>query len=533
MGNRTSSWIPVVIVAGLILFGVYYSMSSDESESPLSDLPTPELREGYRLSQAYCVQCHTYAEPDLLPKETWENETLPAMGALLGIYEHNGNRYPVQNTPGLPEGYYPDEAQITAEDWQRIIDYYVYTAPASFPNIGYNPEIRIDSSLFHIHTPDYPAGRAPVITSGVIDTRNRIIFTADAYSNQITAYDSTLSALNSTSIPSPISDLRILEPASEIGKTEFLITYVGHLNPSDLSLGSVVRGNFDYETGRFNLNLEILADSLTRPVEAKLADLTGDGNHELLVAEFGHTTGRLSWYEFSDNEPVKNVLISTPGCIQSHIMDFTGNGLNDILALCAQLDQAIYLFKNEGNGNFSKEKLLQFNIAAGSSSFELYDFNDDGHPDILYTSGDNADFSKIFKPYHGVYLYLNDGAGNFTPDWFYPINGAFSAKPIHADGDTLIDIAVSAFFANFSNRPQEGFILFKNEGGGSFTPYHHPETRKGRWIRMDIADWNGDQKEDILLSNFSIGPVVSDSPFTFNWSRGPAFMVLEQLPTDP
>ena len=43
----------------------------------------------------------------------------------------------------------------------------------------------------------------------------------------------------------------------------------------------------------------------------------------------------------------------------------------------------------------SSQELLRFQPVYGSSYFEFADFNKDGHKDILYTCGDNADFSPM------------------------------------------------------------------------------------------------------------------------------------------
>jgi tetratricopeptide (TPR) repeat protein len=48
------------------------------------------------------------------------------------------------------------------------------------------------------------------------------------------------------------------------------------------------------------------------------------------------------------------------------------------------------------------------------------DFNNDGYKDILYTCGDNADYSSnVLKSYHGVYIFLNDGHNNFSQKYFF------------------------------------------------------------------------------------------------------------------
>ena len=161
----------------------------------------------------------------------------------------------------------------------------------------------------------------------------------------------------------------------------------------------------------------------------------------------------------------------------------------DIWALFAQGNEGIFLFTNKGGGAFDTKQVLSFPPYYGSSSFELDDFNGDGYKDIIYTCGDNADYSVILKPYHGVYIYLNDGKNNFKQRYFYPINGCYKAIAKDFDGDGDLDIATIAFFADYVHQPEEGFIYFKNvskqpigQTDLTFQPYSITAGKLGRWL---------------------------------------------------
>lgn len=520
----------IVLLVAFSILAVMLMVNNEEKyiSEDQDSLPAEELLEGRKLSTAYCSRCHVYPEPDLLPKETWISETLPAIGPMLGIRSHDGITYNLTKTPHQPENFYPSERLISSEEWQKILDYYKYAAPEVLQPANRDPEITADSLFFLARTPDHPTQEAAVVSALKFDPGNRLIYVADANKNSFMVYDNRLELKNEYSFSTPVSDIQFLNNPNQPGKRNLLLTYMGHMNPSDAPLGSVAEGWYDPTTGEADMESMIRHDSLTRPVESQLADLNGDGTDDLLISEFGHITGRLSWLDgLNKSETERNVLIETPGCIQSHILDITYNGWADVVALCTQVDQSLYLFRNQGNGEFEKQRLIQFEITAGSTSFELHDFNDDGHLDILYTSGDNADFSQIYKPYHGVYIYLNDGDYNFTEEWFYPINGAFDAVAADFNKNGRLDIAVISYFADYTSMPEEGFLFFKNEGELTFTPYHHPAASAGRWLTMDVADWTGNGFEDILLANFSIGPDISGSPFRKNWRDGSYFLVLE------
>ncbi|MCC5905311.1 MAG: VCBS repeat-containing protein [Balneolaceae bacterium] len=484
--------------------------------------------EGRAISVQYCSTCHLFPEPEILPKEVWTSSVLPAMGPKMGIFRHEVSPYPTERDSHLPENYYPRESQLSRSEWQQIINYYSETAPEELTPSERDPAIQVDSLFFNAIVTDYLPDSPPKVSAVRFDSVNRLIYTADINERSLLVFDEKLSLVNKLPIGYPISDIRLQHDSENTG---LMITLMGQLLPTDATSGSVRKISYDPDENEVHSDI-LIWDEISRPVESKIADLNQNGLKDLLISEFGHRAGSLFWLENTGNEfeYEKHVLIDTPGCINSEIGDFTGNGLKDIAALCTQEDQAIYLFKNEGEGNFQRETLLQFHIAAGSSSFQLHDFNNNGFPDILYTSGDNADYSTVFKPYHGVYIFLNDGNNNFEEEWFYPVHGAFNAQAADFTQNGEPDIAVIGFYADFENKPEEGFAFFKNEGGLNFTPYHHPEASKGRWITMDVADWTGNGFDDILLGNFSDGFFGAADSTQEVWRNSPQFLLLENKP---
>ena len=139
------------------------------------------------------------------------------------------------------------------------------------------------------------------------------------------------------------------------------------------------------------------------------------------------------------------------------------DGQPDLLVLMAQGDEGIYLFTNH-NGRFTEKRLLRFPPVYGSTYFDLVDFNRDGHPDILYTCGDNADLSPVLKEFHGIYLFTNDGAMNFTQAYFFPLHGAYKALAEDYDQDGDLDIAAISFFPDYQRSPEESFVYLENQG---------------------------------------------------------------------
>ncbi|MFH5883481.1 FG-GAP repeat domain-containing protein [Halalkalibaculum sp. DA3122] len=486
-----------MIVLSLYLFGRSFSEVQQSAANP-------EVSEGGQLAVTHCSSCHTFPEPTLLPKKLWSESVLPAMAPHLGIFRHKFTTYPTENDPYLPADYYPETPRLTTSEWQKVLNYYEEAAPETLQRPHRENKIVTDSFSFTALSPGPVSAELPLVTAARFDTLNQRLYAADANMKKLLVFDRDLTLIEELNAASPIADIRSAEKTSGHGSEHLFVTYMGHLLPSNAPAGSVKDLRFDRENGEYQSSSTI-ADSLVRPVESRLADLNQDGKRDLLISEFGHRTGALFWLKKRGNgrySGAKNMLIETPGCIETQLVDYNRDGLTDIAALCTQADQAIYLFMNRDHGKFRKKKLLQFPITYGSSSFQMVDFNDDGNLDILYTSGDNADYSPVLKPYHGVYIYINDGHNGFSREWFYPLHGAYDAKTSDFNHDGKLDIAAISFYADFENRPEEGFVIFKNDGLLSFTPIHHPAASDGRWISLDIADWNSDGYADILLGNF-------------------------------
>jgi hypothetical protein len=480
------------------------------------------IAEGKKLAGQYCQSCHMLPDPKWVDSKTWENGVLPAMGPRLGIFDYKGKRYPARKYDlSLPTGFYPSQPILKEEQWQKIIDYYVSMAAEKNESKQVRKYPIVNSlSLFTALSPVIKSG-IPATTYVKIDesSADHTFIISDAIKHSIYRFNNKFQQTDSVITRGPVVNI-------EMKQNEWLVCDIGVLNPNNDRMGSGRNISLGPNGKIAKTATEPLITQLQRPVQLTSVDLNQDGKVDIIACEFGFLTGALSWMENKGNGKFdRHILRPLPGAIKAMIEDVNHDGLPDIWVLFAQGEEGIFLYTNEGNGKFNEKQILRFPSINGSSSFDMVDMNNDGFKDIIYTCGDNADYSTVLKPYHGVYIYLNNGQNQFTQKYFYPLNGCYKAIARDFDNDGDLDIATISYFADYENQPEEGFVYLENKGNFDFKPYSLPITQKGRWLTMDAGDFDHDGKIDLMLGNFSVAPSFMKS--NTNWKEGPSFMILK------
>lgn len=508
-------------IAIAILLVPFISCKSYHRNKTFKDVPLASIKKGEELAKKYCQSCHELPDPSLLDAKTWNEGALPYMGPNLGLFEYGFDKYPsMRGDHYLDKNYYPSKPMVSFEEWQNIIDYYTATSPDSLPAQDREKKINMRLSLFQpneLHVQDGPA-----ITYIGLDTSSALhkLIAFDHGTGTLMSFDAKLKFADSISIKGAVADA--IQSTNKI-----LLCNMEYLVPTNMKLGKIQQVQIT-DSNRFYLDTIPILDSLARPVRIELVDFNKDGKQDLLVAEFGFLRGGLNWYEnLGNGKYVRHAIRSLPGAVKVYVNDYNSDGLPDIWALFSQGEEGIFLFTNKGNGEFDSKEVLRFPSVYGSTHFELDDFNNDGHPDILYTCGDNADYSRVLKPYHGVYIFMNDGKNNFEQKYFFPINGCYKAIARDFDGDGDLDIATISFFADYLKQPEEAFVYLENHGNLNFDPFSTQEAIKGRWLTMEAGDLDGDGKPDLVLGNFTLG--FTNIKGGFDWKKGPSLLVLKNL----
>lgn len=509
-------------VIGLLIWAIACSQNRG------AHLPESGLS-GKVLAAQHCGSCHLPVSPDLLPKSVWEHTVLPVMGLRMGIYE--GTSPPDSFFDGrlsreLVEqaGIFPKEPILHPNDWEKIVAYYLSEAPDEIPAPVKILPIADSLTHFTYRRPAFSITPSLCIMVRIIPEQQAIAF-SDGKKNvsSLAMLDSSLQERFNLFLDRTPIDVQAFDD------TLYLTSVGKKVYPSDERLG-IIEKVYSSPPGESPNRSTVLLEGLQRPVHVRYADLDADGLTDILVCEYGFLLGKLAWYKNEGGDTyTPQILSNEPGATATEIRDIDGDGLPDIIALMAQGREGIFLYRNSPNGFLPAEPLLTFSPLAGSTYFELVDFNDDGHLDILYTSGDNADLSRILKSYHGIYVYLNDGTFHFEQAYFFQMNGAYKALAHDYDLDGDLDLAAISFFPDYSQYPEEAFVYLENEGNMHFTASSFPEVRQGRWMVMDANDWDQDGDIDLALGSFvSFEPQGDTTGMYEEWlQNGPSAILLE------
>jgi hypothetical protein len=489
----------------IFIFGLLLSSCSKSEQQP-------EM-----LFEAHCGSCHLPPDPAALPKAIWQDKVLPEMAARMGIVENGYN--PLKGLSKnekaaiTQSNVYPQQPRLSMENWVKIKDYIRSLAPDSLQN---DMPLKLDPlTLFKSQAVKLDENAGSFITLLAYQKAQRQFLVGNV-SGELVAWQPGMAAQQLGKEGSTLVAF-----AERNGRR--YLTEIGEMPPTQQVTGKLTV----LENGR-----PVLVNrALHRPVHSLVEDLDCDGQTEVVVSEYGNHTGRLTLLqETGSGKFERRTLLAQPGAIRTVAHDMDGDGRLDLVTLFAQGDEGVTVFYQKENLQFVAERVLRFSPVYGSSWMELVDYEGDGDMDIVTVQGDNADYSFVSKPYHGLRIFTNDGRNHFTESYFRPIYGAtrLVAEDFDQDGD--MDFAVAAYFPDFAKQPEASFVYLENRNaaGFEFAPQSFPQTVDGRWLVMEAGDCDGDGDTDLLLGSFVHSPAPTPGKLLQTWrSNGVDMMLLK------
>jgi hypothetical protein len=315
------------------------------------------------------------------------------------------------------------------------------------------------------------------------------------------------------------------------GDPDLVVADLGSFSPADHGRGRVVwlrRASADVAEWK----VHVLQARLGRVADVQPGDFDGDGDTDLLVAEFGwRKTGRILMLENTGSQPDGipkfdlRVVDSRHGAIHVPVIDLNGDGLLDFVALISQEHEVIEAFLNTGHGEFCRETIhAAGNPSFGSTGIQLVDLDGDGDTDVLYTNGDAMD-SFLVKPYHGVQWLENTGSYPFTYHSLAALPGAARAEAADLDGDGRLDVVAVAYLpdhvlAQYPDTTFDSIIWLAQDRPREFTR-HRVERGNLQHMSVALADGDGDGSIDLWVGNFSGSPDRAGPHLSLWRNRGP------------
>lgn len=443
---------------------------------------------------AFCGACHNMPDPETLPRDAW----FQAVQNGFDFY-HASGRADLQ-VPALNDvvQWFRERA---AEDVdihpQHLANSPIRFRPQQFGVLtGYGAT---DASVSHVLID----GEVGALRVFVGDMKNGAVFRLDPRF-PVARPESFVSTEHPAGMA--ICDL------DADGGLDLVVANLGSFQPLDHSRGAVTWVRLLPDGTAEN---RVILDGVGRVSDVRPADFDGDGDIDLVVAEFGwRKTGRvLILWQHSDAGGVPvftpEVVDERHGAIHVPVVDIDKDGRLDFLVLFSQEFEEVDAFLNVGGGRFERQVVFMAGDPGfGSSGIDLVDVDQDGDWDVLYTNGDTLD-TKQLKSYHGVHWLENRGDFPFDHHELMKLPGASRARAADVDADGDLDVVAVAWIpdvvalnSGLGGEKYHSLVWLEQVRRGVFEAHGVASQTYSGYLTLDVADLDGDGDVDFAAGCF-------------------------------
>ncbi|HJT34275.1 MAG TPA: VCBS repeat-containing protein [Pirellulales bacterium] len=447
--------------------------------------------------------------PDRAPRETWDTEIR--------------NGYQRYRETGRQDLTVPPVSQVAAYFREHAPPWTEWRPPSCAPP---------DRSGLHFTHTDFvaPGGRRDPFLAGLAVLRaddelrgTRFVF-ADMRSGQVVATGPRLLS----EICQPLGSPCHLEPCDldQDGRIDLVVADLGAFSAGDHHRGKVVWLRARAEGGYQRIDL---ATGLGRVADARPGDFDGDGDLDLVVAEFGfERTGRVVLLEnraIGDDSAdfALHLVDSRHGTIHVPVTDLNHDGHLDFVALISQEYEVVEAFLGRGDLSFDRQTIFAAEDPSyASSGIELVDLDADNDLDVLYVNGDCFD-GAYMKPYHAVQWLENTGGYPYEHHLLAHMPGASRAVAGDLDGDGDLDVVAASMLVPkmLSDHGADNFdslVWFEQTTPRRFER-HGLEKATCDHFGLELGDFDADGDLDMAVGNaiFERRPAGQEPPALTIW----------------
>jgi hypothetical protein len=232
-----------------------------------------------------------------------------------------------------------------------------------------------------------------------------------------------------------------------------------------------------------------------------VGDFNRDGKPDLATASLFASPGNISVLMGNGDGTFSPAVNSNLGAAPEDVKaaDFNGDGNLDLVT--ANYGNTISVLLGNGNGTFQ----APVNYTAGTNPFRLAlgDFNADGKLDLA------VDDRGPFNGNGSVTMLLGNGDGTFATGASYSTGPeALGIAAGDFNGDGKLDLVATAAGTSQQGFSNAVYILLGNGNGTFLAPTHFTYATGASPAGVAVADFNGDGKADLAVGNYYTNAVT-------------------------